>query len=103
MTIEEMSKTLRNCGSENTDCRFCVYKNHPVCHSQLAIDAADTLEGANKKIEELKQDNQMLKNTIDSDKGVLLDQIRHLEAQLSIKSDQKWLSVTYNKDSREIG
>jgi len=54
MTNSELIKALRNCGSISRNCGSCFYKNHPVCHFQMAIDAADALEAAEKRIAELE-------------------------------------------------
>lgn len=92
------------------------------CENKLKADAADALEAADekiadytaaidalddsndayikenerlkKRIAELSLDNKMLKNTIDADKGVMLDRIRFLEAQLPKRG--KWIGIEYD-------
>jgi hypothetical protein len=69
--------------------------------------AADSLEAAEKRIAELSLDNKMLKNTIDADKGVMLDRIRYLEAQLPKDGDRisKWdiaLLNTFDNDRHNL-
>ena len=49
MANEDLIKALRNCGSALGNCGLCFYKNLPICHFQMAIDAADALEECIKK------------------------------------------------------
>lgn len=100
MENTELIKALRWCGGENNE--WCVHEEYgcPLwnedrmvdeCKAELMIAAADALEAADKIIAELSFDNKMLKNTIDADKGVMLDRIRFLEAQLP--KDAHWVAV----------
>ena len=102
MTNAELIKALRRCsyttvaGADREDgyCKPCAYfaedTSDITCIDRMMIDAADALEAAVKRIEELSLDNKMLKNTIDADKGVMLDRIRFLEAQLPKEGEWVW-------------
>lgn len=86
MTNAELIKALR----EVANWIVAMSYNSEYAHDELKMlhyedsirTAADALEAADKRIAELSLDNKMLKNTIDADKGVMLDQIRFLETQL---------------------
>lgn len=79
MTNAKLIKALRG----NDECNNCAIWKHGECNERkMSLAAADALEAADKRIAELSLDNKMLKNTIDADKGVMLDRIRFLEAQL---------------------
>lgn len=88
MTNAELIKALRNCAATwNTidDCNVagCPFTGYgSMCLDTMLEAAADALEAAEKRIAGLSLDNKMLKNTIDADKGVMLDRIRFLEAQM---------------------
>lgn len=88
MTNAELIDGLRCCAEstniiERCDIADCPYHSHSwACIDDMLRDAADALEAADKRIEELSLNNKMLKNTIDADKGVMLDRIRFLEAQV---------------------
>lgn len=78
MTNAEMIKAIR----ENEECNDCAISIHGDCNERkMMFAAAYALEAAEQRIAELSLDNKMLKNTIDADKGVMLDRIRFLEAQ----------------------
>lgn len=62
----------------------------------LLRDAADALEADEKRIAELSLDNKMLKNTIDADKGVMLDRIRFLEAQMP--KEGEWVAEPMTRE-----
>lgn len=82
MTNAELIKALRNCLS-HPFCGECPRRNDgSMCHELIMNDAADALEADNEIISNLKESNIMLKNTIDCDKGVMLERIRFLEAQM---------------------
>lgn len=82
MTNAELIKALRCCARVG-GCTACPRNNRTSgCWAGVTNDAADVLEAYENRIAELSLDNKMLKNTIDADKGVMLDRIRFLEAQL---------------------
>ena len=83
MKNEELIAALRNCASGKClSCKQNIKGYSISCEDDLMSKAAEALEVAGKRIAELEQSNKMLKNTIDADKGVMLDRIRFLEAQL---------------------
>ena len=91
---KELIEALRHCTNDlpcETESYRCKYADIWECNVQLRVDAADAIEAAEKRIAELSFDNKMLKNTIDADKGVMLDRIRFLEAQLP--KDAHWVAV----------
>lgn len=84
-------------------------EDDPVKTLSLMWLAADALEAAEawekactqkcerleKRIAELSLDNKMLKNMIDADKGVMLDRIRFLEAQLPKEGEWEHMPNSY--------
>lgn len=95
MTNEEMINALRNCGSTSRDCGLCFYKNHPVCNFQMAIDAADALEAAGKRIAELEKQAEHTDQVDAMNFAMHLKQvarIAELEAQLPKRGE--W--IKYN-------
>ena len=74
---DELVKQCRDC--IDCLCDECKYEhlqkigNFVPCMSALLGEVAYALEAADKRIAELSLDNKMLKNTIDADKGVMLD------------------------------
>ena len=97
MDNAELIKGLRWCADESICCddfsgEKCPYfdeKKDSCSVDEILHAAADALEAADKRIAELSLDNKMLKNAIDADKGVMLDRIRFLEAQLPREGE--WL------------
>ena len=57
MTNAELIKALRCCASLDTPCKgLCPYHGVEYCLSKKDLDAADALEAAEKRIEELEDD-----------------------------------------------
>ena len=95
MTNAELIKVLRYCiQCRNCDgCDFLISHNGVLtckAHGQKALLQA-AVDNYEKLIAELTLDNKMLKNTIDADKGVMLDRFRFLEAQLP--KEAHWVAV----------
>lgn len=90
---------------EHPRCESCKY-GVVVCHGREDVygcdsrrienDAADALEAAERRIADRSLENKMLKNAIDADKGVMLDRIRFLEAQLP--KEGSWKKILQNGD-----
>lgn len=90
MENTELIKALRLCADDEGDCDGCAYYMKG-CMLKMMIAAADALEAAEQRIAKLSLDNKMLKNTIDADKGVMLDRICFLEAQMP--KEAHWVAV----------
>jgi hypothetical protein len=114
MENTELIKALRLCAKSGNVIDYCelgddndclYWDNCGDCIDNLLRAAANALESADayeeawskkcerleKRIAELSLDNKMLKNTIDADKGVMLDRIRFLEAQMPKQAH--WVAV----------
>lgn len=99
MTNEERIKRLRKCATwEDCGSETCDFYSESECRNLLLKDAADALEAADEKIEELqKQVNEFIKNETRSTViKVMSRRIAELEAQLP--KEGEWKKILQNGD-----